>query len=129
MRSCPRRHFINTSYYYCHNFQTVRWGCFSPLHLKNQWRLIGEYNSLGMLFRTMIIFNLNQSLCHSETEIAYLGKIISYIFQAITKNMIPEMGFGMTIIIGIVTLSAHSSSNSSVEDYETKKKTHTKIEI
>ena len=44
----------------------------------------------------MITLNPSWSLSQTETDIAFLGELISDIFQAVTEDTIPEMGFGMT---------------------------------
>ena len=71
--------------------------------------------------------NPNWLALWTETEISYLGKLISDIFQAIDRGHNPRNGI-RNDHIGVVLLLVHSSTYSKVEDYETENKTHADIE-
>ena len=58
-------------------------------------------------------------------QIASFGKLISYIFQAFDRGCDSINGI-WNYPVGLVTLSAYSSINSNVEDYETENNTEHK---
>ena len=60
-------------------------------------------------------FEPDQSSCKTGTEVAHLGGLIGDVLGTVREDMIPEMGFGMTIGQGI--LSVFSSIFSKVDDY------------
>lgn len=71
-----------------------------PLCLSVGSALPVNNNTLArMLFRRLMIIILNpdRSLYPPETEIPYLGKLISDTFQAASRAMIPEIGIETTL--------------------------------
>ena len=60
-------------------------------------------------------FEPDQSSCKTGTEVAHLGGLICDVLGTVREDMIPEMGFGMTIGQGM--LSGFSSIFSKVDDY------------
>ena len=81
-----------------------------------------------MLFQRKIMNILNpDQLPHLTEKITYHGKLISVIFWAI--NWGHDRGNGIcNDSVGLVILSAYSSSYSKVEDYKIENKTHLDIE-
>lgn len=73
----------------------------------------------------MNILNPDQ-LPHQTEKITYHGKLISVIFWAINRGHDPGNGI-CNDSVGLVVLSAYSSSYSKVEDYKIENKTHLDI--
>ena len=73
----------------------------------------------------MIILNLNRLPHWTETETAYLGKLITHIFQVTDRDLDPRNGI-WNDLIGLVILSAYSSIYSKW-NYKTENKMHTDI--
>lgn len=81
-----------------------------------------------MLFQRKIMNILNpDQLPHLTEKITYHGKLISVIFWALNWGHDPGNGI-CNDSVGLVILSAYSSSYSKVEDYKIENKTHLDIE-